>query len=102
MKKQDQIREQQFAQQQQLLQQQGQNIAQGKQVEGDEERKNIFAKGEVQGKILALSEKLNMSKSQTDAMLKLALQKDRNVAQKDKGMSLAREKANLKQQEALI
>ncbi|MBP7109702.1 MAG: hypothetical protein KBA90_14175 [Chitinophagaceae bacterium] len=102
MKKQDQIRERQFAQQQQLLQQQGQNIAQGKQVEGDEERKNIYTKGDVQAKIIELSEKLNMSKSQTDAMLKLALQKDRNVAQKDKGMSLAREKANLKQQEAII
>lgn len=101
MKKQDQIREQNFAQQQQLLQQQGQNIVQGKQAEGDQERQNIYAKGDVQAKILALAEKLNLSKSQTEAMLKMALQRDRNVAQKDKGISLAREKENLKQQAAL-
>lgn len=102
MKKQDQIREQNFAQQQQLLQQQGQNISQAKVTEGEEDRKNIYAKGEVQAKILELSQRLNLSKSQTEALLKLGLQKDRNNAQKDKVLSLSKLKAELKQQEAIV
>lgn len=102
MKKQDQIRRENYEQQQQLVQQQGANMVQAKDAETQGEIKLAYTKGEVQARIIQLSEQLNMSKEQTAAMLKMALQKDRNVAQKDKGISLAREKANLKQQEALV
>lgn len=102
IKKQDQIRQEQFAQQQQLVQQQGQNMVAATEAEGQQQLQGIYAKGEVQAKILQLSNELGLTKEQTAFLQKLALQKDRNVAQKDKGLSLAREKANMKQQEALI
>lgn len=102
MKKQDEIRAQQYAQQQQLMQQQGQNMVQAVAAETEGDIKVVYAKGEVQAKIAQLSEQLGLTKQQTQFLQKLALQKDRNVAQKDKGLSAIREKANTKQQEALV
>lgn len=101
MKKQDQIRQEGFAQQQKVVEQQGQNIVAGKQAEGEQNIKEIYAKGDAQSKIIALANQLNMTKQQTEALLKLGLQKDRNVAQKDKAISTIREKANSDQQKAL-
>jgi hypothetical protein len=51
---------------------------------------------------MTLAQQLGLSKGQSDYLQKLALQRDRNIAQKDKGISLAQAKANLKQQEALV
>lgn len=101
-KKEDKIRQEQFAQQQQLLQQQGQNAMAVTKAQGDQSIKEIYAKGDVQAKIIQLSEQLGLSKSQTDYLQKLALQRDRNVAQKDKGISTIREKANVDQQRAIV
>ncbi len=101
MKRQDKLNEQKFAQQQQLMQQQGQNMVQAKAAEGEQDIKVVYAKGDVESKILTLSNQLGLSKDQTAFLQKLALQKDRNVAQKDKGLSAIREKSNTKQQEAL-
>lgn len=102
MKKQDQIRQENYAQQQQLVQQQGTNMVQAKDAETQGDIKVVYAKGDVQSKIIQLSEQLGLSKDQTAFLQKLALQKDRGVSQKDKGISLAREKANIEQQKALV
>lgn len=102
MKKQDQIRQEQFAQQQQLVQQQGQNMVQAKEVEGQKDIEKIYAKGDVDGKIKQLSEQLGLSRLQTEGLLKMALQRDRNIAQKDKSLATIREKVNAQQQEALV
>lgn len=102
MKKQDQIRQEQFAQQQTLVKQQGDNMIAAEAAEGENDIKVVYAKGEVQAKILQLSEQLGLTKTQSDYLQKLALQRDRNVAQKDKGLSAIREKENVKQQAALI
>lgn len=101
VKKQDEIREQQFAQQQALMQQQGANMVQSQEAETEGKIKQIYAKGDVEAKIKQLSDQLGLTKSQTEYLQKLALQRDRNIAQKDKGLSAIREKANVKQQEAL-
>lgn len=100
MKKQDQIRQENFANSQALMQKQGENFVAGKEAEGKADVNKEFAKGTVQADILRLSAQINLSKSQTDYLLKLNLQKDRGVSQKDKAISTIREKTNAKQQEA--
>jgi hypothetical protein len=99
---QDKIRQENYANSQALMAKQGENIIAGEQAKGAEAVKEVYAKGDVQSKILQLSQQLNLSKSQTDALLKLGLQKDRNVAQKDKAIATIREKSNAKQQEAIV
>lgn len=101
MKNEAKKRAEDFANQQQLMAKQGENIVQGKQAEGEQKIKEVYARGDVQAKIIQLSEQLNLTKSQTDALLKLSLQKDRNIAQKDKVISSLREKANLEQQKVV-
>ena len=101
MKKQDQIREQQFAQQQQLMQQQGANMVQAQEAETQGDIKTVYAKGDVESKVATLINSLNLSKDQAAFLHKLVLQKDRGKDQKDKGLSSLREKANLEQQKAL-
>jgi hypothetical protein len=99
-KEQDDIRQQMYESQQQLVAKQGENLVQKEQAKGQQDVNLEYVKGEVQGKIMQLAQQLGLSSQQTDAMIKLALQKDRNIAQKDKLISSLREKANLKQQEA--
>lgn len=100
-KKQDQIRQEQFANQQQLVQQQGQNLVQAKAAEGEADIKKVYAQGEVNAKLEQLSSQLGLSKQQSEALIKMGLQRDRNVAQKDKAISTIREKKNAEAQAAL-
>lgn len=101
MKKQDQMRQEQFVNQQQIVQQQGQNEIQTRQVQGEIDVKKEYAKGDVQANLLQLANQLGLSKSQTEGVIKMALQRDRNVAQKDKAVSTIREKQNVDLQQAL-
>lgn len=100
-KKQDQIRQEQFAQQQQLVQKQGENMVQAVAAEGEQNIKEIYAKADAESKIIQLSNQLGLNAKQVEGLIKMALQRDRNAAQKDKGISAIREKANVQQQEAL-
>lgn len=101
-KEQEKIRQEEYASQQQLEQQRGQNELQKTEAETQGDIKVVYAKGDVQAKILQLSEQLGLSKTQSEYLQKLALQRDRNVAQKDKGLSALREKANLELQKAAV
>lgn len=100
-KEQDKIRQEAYANQQAAIEQQGKNMMDVTNAEAMAEEKVVYAKGEVQAKILTLANQLGLSKAQSDYLQKLALQRDRNVAQKDKGLSTIREKSNLQQQEAI-
>lgn len=101
MKKQEQIRQENYAQQQQLVEQQGQNmmnVTQAK-VQGDKEK--IYAQGEVNARVMELAATLGMTQKEAEHAFKLNLQRDRSASQKDKQIATVREKANIEQQEAL-
>jgi len=100
-KKQDKIRQEGYENQQKAIEQQGQNMIQAKQEEAKGDISKEYAKGEVQAKILELTHKLGLTRDQANFLAKSALQKDRNVDQKDKALSLAREKGNVKNQEPI-
>lgn len=100
-KRQDEIRQEQYANAQQIVAKQGENqvIVQEAETAGD--IKKIFAKGQVDAQVTNLAAQLGMSEIQLQGLLKKDLQTDRNRAQKDKNLSTLKEKSNLKQQEAI-
>lgn len=100
-KKQDQIRREEYANRQELVKQQGQNMIQTVAAEGDQNIKEIYAKGDVQAKIIQLTKQLGLNEKQTEGLVKMALQRDRNAAQKDKAISTIREKKNAELQNAI-
>jgi len=100
-KRQDQIRQETFANQQQLMQQQGKNMvaASEKEIEGD--LKKIYAKGEVEAQIVQLASQLGMNQLQLEGLLKKQLQVDRNKAQTQKNIDTLVAKSNLHNQNAI-
>lgn len=101
-KEQAKIRQEQFANQQQIVQQQGQNVLQQTQAKGQEEIKKVYATGDRDAKLMQLGSQLGLSSQQMDAIIKRALQKDRNDGQTQKQVTAIREKANVDQQKALV
>ena len=101
-KEQQAIAEQNFQQQQVIKQQEGQNIVAGKKAESDGDVQVVYAKGDVQSRIIQLASELGIQSQKLEAVVKTALQKDRNQAQADKNISVIREKSNIEQQESLI
>jgi hypothetical protein len=100
MKRQDQIRQQNYAQQQQITQQQGQNIVASKQAVADGEIKKEYAKGDIQSRLIPLQQQTQRQQSQFDAIIQKALQADRTQGQIDKAIQTLQEKANLDNQKA--
>lgn len=94
-------RQQDIIAQQQIVKQQGDNVVLAKREEVQGDISVVYAKGEVEAKILQLSQQLGLSKAQVEYLQKLNLQRDRNQAQKDKLVSGVRERANIEQQRGL-
>lgn len=99
---QDKIRQEGYANQQALMQQQGQNMVQGKQAEGEENIKEVYAKGDVQSKLLNLSEQLGMTRAQFEALSKRRLQDGRGQDQLQKSLKTIFAKKEADRQEALV
>lgn len=91
-----------FQQQQQLLQQQGQNQQAVVGAEAEAEKQNIYAKGDVQGKILTLANQLGLSEIQMDGLVKRALQKDRGIDQTNKAVATVKAKSEAEQVKSLV
>lgn len=91
----------QYAQQQQIVQQNGQNALAVTQQQGQTDKELIYAKGDVQAKIISLASQLGINAAQFDGVIKKALQDDRNRAQLDKSIGTLNVKNNLQQQEPL-
>lgn len=102
LKDQERIRKEQFANQQALMQQQGQNIVQGKQAEGHENIKEVYAKGDVESKLMTLSDQLGLSKLQFEALNKLKLQDRRGQDQERKNIKTIFAKKEAERQQALV
>ncbi len=77
-KKQDQIRQENIQAQQAMMKQQGQNTLAAQAAETAGNIKEIYAKGDVQSKIVQLAAQLNMSAVQLDGIIKNSLQQTRN------------------------
>lgn len=95
------IRAEQYAAQQQLLQQQGQNQLQAQQAETQGDIQVVYAKGEVEAKLLQLSEQLGLTRQQADAVVKKMLQDSRGRDQRIKSLESIAAKANAEQQKAI-
>jgi hypothetical protein len=94
--------EQKFAQQQQLMQQQGQNQQAAVAAETQGEKEVVYAKGDVQSKILTLANSLGMSELQMDGLIKRALQRDRGVDQERKAVNTVKAKQTVEAQAPLV
>lgn len=93
--------QQRIAAQQEAIQAQGQNqvAAENAKVEG--KNKNIYSQGQVDANLLQLASTLNLTDTQVQQIAKLQLQRERNTAQRDKGVEMLTTKANLENQNAL-
>lgn len=91
----------QYQNQQQLVQQQGENMVQAETVKGQQQRQQIFDKGEVNAKLISLSNQLGLTAQQTEAILKRALQRDRGIDQTEKGIKLIQAKQSANAQEPI-
>jgi hypothetical protein len=90
-----------MAHQQSLIQQQGkqQQAVQDQKIQGN--IREIYAKGDVQAKIIELAQRLGLNAAQFQAIAKQALQDNRTRGQIQKSVQTLREKANLDQQSAV-
>jgi hypothetical protein len=86
--------------QQQMVEKAGENQQNAIAAEGEQEIKAIYAKGDVQSKVITLAHQLGLSDKQTDGLIKMALQKDRNAAQYRKQQDAIATKADKEQQKA--
>lgn len=102
LKRQDKIRQENFANNQAMIKQQGENTIAAKNVEVEGELKNTYAKGEVQAQITQLAAQLGISQSQLEGMMKKDLQRERNKGNVDKTIVGVEAKSNAKQQEAMV
>lgn len=100
-KEQEQIRQEQFAQAQQLQDQRNQGMVGAENARTEGNIKQIYTKGEVEGKILQLASQLGMNDAQAQFFMKRALQQDRGQDQYRKALDTVREKQTTKMLEPL-
>jgi hypothetical protein len=100
-REQERIRAEQIAAAQGIEQQRGQNQLAVKQQEGQQRVQEVYAKGDVQAKLMGLGNQLGLSQKQMDGLIKRALQRERNEGQTQKKIRELRERFNLEKQEAL-
>lgn len=91
-KRQSEAEQRKFQQQQQLNQQLQDGQKQLLQAEGEQKMQEIYAKGEVQGKIMTLANQLGMSDKQMESLMKRALQRDRGIDQERKAINTIKAK----------
>ena len=101
-KRQDKLRQENFAQQQQMIQQQGENQQAASAAQTDGKIKEIYAKGDVQTKIIQLAESLGINRIKLEGMIKTALQRDRNRSQTEKSIRTLQTKNDLELQQPII
>ena len=101
LKRQDKIRQENYANAQALSQQQGQNMVAQEQAATDGKIKQVYAKGDVQSKIIPLQQQLFNQGKQLDGLIQKSLQEDRNRQQMQKNIQTLQEKANIDNQKAL-
>lgn len=100
-KRQDAIRQEQFAQAQALTKQQGENSLATKNSETEGKLKEVYAKGEVNAQITTLAAQLGMNEIQLKGLLRKSEQTEKNKAQTNKNIETLTAKSNLEQQAAL-
>jgi hypothetical protein len=96
------VRAEQYASQQELMKQQGQNMLQAKGAEVDGQIQVVYAKGEVESKLMTLAAQLGFNKQQQEALVKKMLQRDRGVDQTNKAINTLQAKAKIENQKALV
>lgn len=97
-RKQDKVRAEQNEQQQVLMQQQGAN-AQGKvKAQGEADINTVYAKGDVDSKLLNQTDQVSLSQRQMDAAIKHGLQSERGKDQLNKAIKTLQAKYNLEKQ----
>lgn len=99
---QDKIRQQGYAAQQQNIQQMGQNQVTTEQVKNENAVKQIYAKGDVQAKLLQLAAQLGLNSQQTDGLIKAMLQSQRSKQQTAKSLLSINAQANAQAQNASV
>ena len=100
-KRQDEIRQEQYANAQQIVAKQGENQVAAQEAETAGNIKEIYAKGHTEAMITQLAGQLGMSELQMEGLMKKNLQTDRNRAQTQKNIDTLTAKSNLSQQEAI-
>lgn len=100
-KAQDKEKQDQYAQQQQLAQQQGQNMVAQENAQTDGKIKQVYAKGDMQSKLLPLQQQLVNQSKQLDALIQQSQIQQRNDAQTQKAIRTLQEKADIDNQSAL-
>lgn len=96
------IRQEGYAAQQQNIQQQGQNQVTTEQVKNENAVKQIYAKGDVQAKLLQLAAQLGLNSQQTDGLIKAMLQSQRSKQQTAKSLLSINAQANAQAQNAAV
>jgi hypothetical protein len=100
MKRQDRIRQENYANQQQIAKQQGDNLIGQEQAATDGEIKKVYAQGDVKSKLASLQSQLNAAEQRNDALLQKSLQQDRTSGQIQKALQTLQTKADLDNQKA--
>ena len=101
-KEQQQIRMEQFNQMKMQMEEQGKNMLAGKEADNNNAIKQIYAKGDVQAKIVQLASSLGMSALQVDGIIKKALQQERNKGNIQKTVVNNTTKNRSEQQPAVV
>jgi hypothetical protein len=100
MKRQDRIRQENYANQQQLAKQQGDNLIGQEQAATDGEIKKVYAQGDVKSKLASLQSQLNAPEQRNEALLQKSLTSDRTQGQIQKALQTLQAKADLDNQKA--
>ena len=77
--KQDEIRQENYANQQAMLQQQQQGMAQITQMTNENKLNEIYAKGEVQSKLVESMNMFKMTEKEQEAVLRMQMNKERST-----------------------
>lgn len=101
MKRQDMIRQENYANQQQIAKQQGDNLIGQEQAATDGEIKKVYAQGDVKSKLVSLQSQLAAAEQRNDALLQKSLTSDRTQGQIQKALQTLQAKADLDNQKAL-
>lgn len=101
LKRQDVIRRENYANAQQIEQQRGENMVAQENAATDGKIKQVYARGDIQAKIIPLQQQLMNQSKQVQALIDKALQQDRNQLQTEKAVRTLQEKANIDSQKSL-
>lgn len=99
-KKQDQMKQEQLAAQQQMIQTQGENMVKNTQAQVDGKAQLIQVQAQADDALQKSAAQLGLSAAQLEGIIKMKLQQDRNVAQKDKSLSTLGAKSSLDNQKS--